>query len=135
MFGIVQKDNSFSNVTISSTSSTGNLSSPAVIQPISPGYPSTPTGPYSVMTHILDNTNDPVNYNLTVDSTNSVLGDTVTYIFKALVPFGPNAATVNLPINVFLLYTQTEIVVSDYLQYNLTLLYNGTLYLNTFESC
>ena len=136
MFGLVEKDIFLSNTTISGNTVAGKLTVPNVIYPISPDYPATPIGPYSVITiPPLGSTIAPVTYNLVVDSTNSVIGDQVVFLFST---FGDQTITVNLPTNVYYTWQNNPTGVASFTitagqPYNLPLIWQGTKFINTFE--
>lgn len=143
MFGVVEKDNLFSNMRIEAQTTAGMLSTPRIIGQNYVSFPNTstpvtvPAGPYSVIDlGTLDNSSSPVVYNLTVDSSNLVVGDMVVLVFRVAVP-GANAVTIILPPNVlssfgYEIYA-SELNITDYLYYNLELLFDGSFLLNTFE--
>lgn len=136
MFGLVEKDIFLSNSTISGQTVAGKLIVPNVIYPISQDYPAVPIGPYSVITiPPLGSTTAPVTYNLTVDSTNSEIGDQVIILFDT---FGDQTITVNLPANVYYTWLgntlgATSFTITAGQPYNLPLLWQGTKFINTFE--
>jgi len=136
MFGLVEKDIFLSNSTISGQTVAGKLIVPNVIYPISQDYPAVPIGHYSVITiPPLGSTTAPVTYNLTVDSTNSEIGDQVIILFDT---FGDQTITVNLPANVNYTWMgntlgATSFTITAGQPYNLPLLWQGTKFINTFE--
>lgn len=144
MFGVVEKDNLFSNVRVEAHTTAGRLSTtPIIIGQNYLSFPNTstpvtvPSGPYSVIDlGTLDNSNGPVVYNLAVNSSNLVVGDAVVLIFRVADP-GANPVTIVLPPNVLSSFGNdiyaSEIDVTSYLYYNLELLFDGSFLLNTFE--
>jgi hypothetical protein len=140
MFGTIAKDQYVSNVSIRSNTTAGSLATESILQPPSNGYPGNPPqGPYSVIKYPpFDNTAAPVTYTLTVDSTNLSTGDMVVILFSIVNP-GGNAVIVDLPANVYSSFTNTpgilNLDLTQYGQFNFTLLYNGSKFINTFEFC
>jgi hypothetical protein len=144
MFGVLEKDNLFSNVRIEAQTTAGKLSTPLIIGQNYVSYPNTstpnltvPVGPYSVIDlGTLDNSSSPVAYNLAVDSSNLVVGDMVVLVFRVAVPEA-NAVTIILPPNVLSTFGNevyaSELDITNYLYYNLELLFDGSFLLNTFE--
>lgn len=141
MFGFVEKDQYTSNASVRSNTTAGSLATSDILQQPSNGYPgSPPTGPYSVIViPPLDNTTAPVTYTLTVNSANLVVGDVVVIIFSVVVPAGANAVTINLPANIYSSFGDNPgtptMDITEYSQFDLRLLYNGSKFINTFEFC
>lgn len=140
MFGTVAKDQYVSNASVKSNTTAGILDTSSIIQDPSTGYPGNPpVGPYSVITiPKFDNSKDPVIYKLTVDSSNLTLGDIVVVLFSNTTPAG-ETVTVTLPTNIYTSFNNTpgnpELTLTPYSQFAFTLLFNGSIFVNTFEFC
>lgn len=141
MFGTIAKDQYVSNVSIRSNTTAGSLATSSILQPPSNGYPANPPqGPYSVIKYPpFNNTTAAVTFTLTVDSTNLSTGDIVVILFSVVVPGGANTVEVDLPANVYSSFNGspgiTTMDITQFSQFNLTLLYDGSKFINTFEFC
>lgn len=134
MFGLVDKDFQFTNLKIDAQTTAGKLSASNIVGQV---YPSTPIGPYSVINiDTFDNTINPVSYTLSLDSSNLNVGDMVMVLFKVAQPDG-NDVIINLPSNIYFSYSfitnTTSFNIKEYPYFNIPLLFNGSIFVSTFE--
>ena len=135
MFGVTEQDYFLSNARVRGITTAGKLT-----------IGDTPynSREYSVIGPILlDNSINPVEYNLVIPPMPRIAGDVVMVLFRIANVSGVNPgpqAIVKLPSNVYCSWDNEpayskELNMSYYEQVQLQLIYNGSVFVNTFEFC